>query len=102
MKSAQVTVVLMDGRELVGRTSMRDVIAYETTSKKQKPPWGGISESPGRWESFVTWSMLRRTGQIGDQGYEAFVDDVDSIEFEFEDVDPTSGANGATPSPTSP
>lgn len=93
MKSAQVTTTLTDGTVLTVRTVMRDIINFENTAKRQKPPWGGINENPGRWESFVTWSALKRTGQV-DKPYEAFVDEIADIEFDFDDVIPTSPASG--------
>jgi hypothetical protein len=94
VKSAQVTVELLDGTTLSARTIMRDYVAYETTSKKQKPPWGGISDSPSRFESFVAWSALRREGKV-DQPYEGFLDNVAQMDFDFdEDAIPTNGASG--------
>jgi hypothetical protein len=101
VKSAQVTVTLVDGGTLQVRTVMRDQINYETTAKRQKPPWGTVSTDPGRWESFVTWTALRRTGQI-DKPYEAFIDDIADIDFDFEEVPPTNGASGVGSSPSSP
>jgi hypothetical protein len=101
VKAANITAELVDGRHLKARTVMRDIIAYETTAKKQRPPWGGISENPGRWETFVSWSALRRTGQF-EGNYEAFLDEVVEIDFDFDEVVPTNGASSDISSPTSP
>ena len=92
MKSATITASMTDGRTLTARTVMRDMISYEMTAKKQRPPWGSISENPARWESFVTWSALKRLGQV-DIPYEQFLDEVSEIEFDFDDVVPTSPAS---------
>jgi hypothetical protein len=95
VKSAQVTVEFMDGSKETARSVMRDYLAFETTGKRQKPPWGTISESPTRFESFVAWSALRREGRI-DEPYEGFLDRVVQIDFEFdEDIVPTSEVTGA-------
>ena len=99
MKSAMVTVEVESGDVLTVRSMVRDIIAYETTAKRQKPPWGGVAENPARWESFVAWSALRRTGQI-DEPYEAFANRIVQIEFEFDEVPPTSEANGGITSST--
>jgi hypothetical protein len=95
VKSAEITAAMTDGRELTVRTVMRDIIAYENTAKRQKPPWGGISDNPARWESFVTWSALRRTGQFDDT-YDHFLDEVVSIDFEFDEVNPTNEVSTGT------
>jgi len=94
MKSAQVTVTLIDGDVLTVRTVLRDQIRYEDTAKRQKPPWGGVADNPGKWEGFVSWAALKRTGQV-DSTYEAYCDTVADIEFDFDaEVLPTSRANG--------
>lgn len=95
MKSAKITVELMDGRTLTGRMVMRDVSRYEDVAKKQKPPWGTVSENPARWESFVSWAALTRAG-AWDGTYEAYVDEVAAIDFDFEDIRPTNGASSVT------
>lgn len=94
MKSAAVTITLVDGGVLNVRTILMDQVNYEMTGKRQKPPWGGISDNPGIWESFVAWSALKRTGQV-DKKYEEFRAEIADIDFDFDEVPPTNGATGA-------
>ena len=79
---------MFDGRVLEAKTALRDYISFETTAKRQKPPWGGIQENPTRWEAFVTWAALRRTGQFPGT-FESFLDEVEVVEADSEvEMDP--------------
>jgi hypothetical protein len=80
---------MFDGRVLEAKTAVRDYILFENTGRRQKPPWGGITENPTRWEAFVSWAALRRTG-LYQAGFDTFLDEVEVVEAEAEqDVDPT-------------
>jgi hypothetical protein len=71
-------------------TALRDYILFETTAKRQKPPWGGITENPTRWEAFVSWAALRRTGQYPG-GFDTFLDEVEVVDASSEEpLDPTN------------
>lgn len=90
MKRLDVKATLFDGRELTAKTALKDYILFENTGRRQKPPWGGISDNPTRWEAFVTWAALRRTGQYS-AGFETFLDEAEIVEADSEsDVDPTN------------
>ena len=90
MKRLNVRVEMNDGRELTCQTAMRDYIRFEETAKKQKPPWGGISDNPSRWEAFVSWSALKRTAQY-EGTWEQFLDDAALVDAAAEEtVDPTN------------
>jgi hypothetical protein len=92
MKRLDVHATLFDGTELKATTALRDYILFETTAKRQKPPWGGITENPTRWEAFVSWAALRRTGQYTG-GFDQFLDEVEVVDASSEeDVDPTNQA----------
>jgi hypothetical protein len=81
---------MADGRVLEAKTVMKDYLLFETTAKRQKPPWGGISDNPSRWEAFVSWAALRRTGQYS-AGFETFTDEADIVDASAEEpVDPTN------------
>lgn len=89
MKRLNVHAEMVDGRVLETRTSMKDYILFETTAKRQKPPWGGIAENPSRWEAFVSWAALRRTGQFSG-GFETFLDETDIVDASTDEpVEPT-------------
>lgn len=94
-----MSATLFDGRVLTAKTALKDYILFENTARRQKPPWGGISDNPTRWEAFVTWAALRRTGQYGGS-FETFLDEAEIVEADSEqDVDPTSQAvtEGSSP-----
>lgn len=90
MKRLHVRAEMADGRVLEAKTMMKDYLLFETTSKRQKPPWGGISDNPSRWEAFVSWAALRRTGQYS-AGFETFTEELDIVDASTEEaVDPTN------------
>lgn len=94
MKRLHATAEMADGSVLKADTTTKDYILYETTGKRQKPPWGGISENPARWEAFISWSAFRRTGQYAGS-FDAFLDDVEMVEAAGEtEVDPTPSDPG--------
>jgi len=94
VKRLDVHVELFDGRVLETKTSLADYVLYETTAKRQKPPWGGVSESPSRWEAFVSWAALRRTGQYAGS-FDAFLTEADLVDASTEEpVEPTPGTTG--------
>lgn len=96
MKKLNVRVEMVDGRELTCQSALRDYVRYEETAKRQKPPWGGISDNPSRWEGFIAWSALKRTGQY-DGTWESFLDDAAIVDANAEEpVEPTSPASGVT------
>ena len=94
MKRLSVHVEMQDGRAFDAKTSTADYVLYETTGRRQKPPWGGISESPSQWEAFVSWAALRRTGQFSGS-FDAFMREVDLVDAGADEtVDPTSAGPG--------
>src|SRR3954465_12704213 len=95
MKRLAARVEMLDGRVLEAKTSTADSVLYEAPGRRQKPPWGGVSESPSQWEAFVSWAALRRTGQYADN-FDAFLREVDLVDASQEEtVVPTSAEAGA-------
>lgn len=85
---------MANGEVLETTTSLRDYVLYETTAKRQRPPWGAISDNPSRWEAFVSWAALRRTGQYAG-GFETFLDEAEIVDCsQDEQVDPTNEEAG--------
>jgi hypothetical protein len=94
VKRLNVHAELVDGRVLEAKTALKDYILYETTAKRQKPPWGGISDNPSLWEAFVSWAALRRTGQYMDS-FENFQNEADVVDASADEpVDPTQSDPG--------
>ena len=57
-----VDVVLDDGRTLTVRVLNADLIRWDRTAAKHG--WGAFQTQPFVWLTFVSWSALRREGQI--------------------------------------
>jgi hypothetical protein len=93
MKKIDFVVEMDDGTTLKVTTKMADYVLYETTAKRQKPPWGGIGDNPSLWETFVSWAALRRTGQFS-SSFEAYQKEVGMVSGEAQDVDPTTTEPG--------
>lgn len=94
MKRLNVRAEMNDGRVLEATTSLKDYVLYETTAKRQKPPWGAVGENPSLWESFVSWAALRRSGQYPGS-FDAFQNDADIVDASAEEpVDPTQSDPG--------
>lgn len=100
MKRLTITATMNDGRVLEARTAMKDYISYETTARRQKPPWGGVSDNPSQWEAFISWAALRRTGQYAGS-FDTFLDEAEIVEANAEEeVDPTTAGAGEGSSST--
>jgi hypothetical protein len=100
MKRLNVRAEMVDGTVLETQTAMKDYVLYETTAKRQKPPWGSIGENPSLWEAFVSWAALRRNGLYA-SGFETFQNETDIVDATpAADTDPTSAAAGDDSSST--
>lgn len=80
-----------DGQVFDVQSKTSDYLSFEQTARKHK--WGGIAESPARWEAYIGWSSLRRLKLI-ESTWEEFIDDVDLVEGKADDVDPTPVGTG--------
>lgn len=89
MKKLNITTQMADGRELHSVTSMADYLLWEKTSKKQAGWSTSIADNPTTWEAFLAWASLRRTGQI-DSSFERFIGgEVDIVDANVIEADPT-------------
>ena len=93
-----VIVVFSNGREpLEIQTDNRDLVGYEKTRLRRKPPWPPFNEAPFQWLTFISWSAVRRAG--GEAGtYEAWEDAVVSVRDASSLMDDELG----TPTPPGP
>lgn len=58
-------VVMRDGQpDLELQTNNADMIQWDFTRAKQKPPWPSFQEAPMLWMTFLAWCAARRTGAI--------------------------------------
>jgi hypothetical protein len=101
MKRMTIDIELADGRKFTVQTVTKDYVAYDQTAKRQKPPWGPMSDNVALWEAFCGWAAAKRSGEYAG-GWDAFLDDCVSVETRAagEDVDPTlqGAGDGLSPS----
>lgn len=75
------------------QTDNRDLVRYDKTRMRQRPPWPDPEEAASFWLTFVAWSAAQRQGSIpADLKYEAWEDQVLNIQkVEDEDDQPSDG-----------
>lgn len=58
-------LVLRDGvPDLEIQTTNADMILWDLTRPKQRPPWPSFQDAPILWMTFLAWAAARRTGAI--------------------------------------
>jgi hypothetical protein len=80
------------------RVRNSDLILWDDTAAKH-PGWKGPDVAPWRWSSFVTWSALRRVGEIGTEPFEAFADRVVEVRAVPDDDDDDPSGSPTLPGP---
>jgi hypothetical protein len=45
------------------QTDNRDMIEWDFTRARQRPPWPAFNDAMFLWLSFIAWHALKRTGQ---------------------------------------
>ena len=94
MKRMVLKVTMTNGDEWEVQTVTGDFVAYDDTAKRQRPPWGSMSENIARWEAFLGWRASKRQGLYG-KSWEEFLDDCANVDGEPVDLDPTQRGLGA-------
>lgn len=99
LSSPRVRVIREGCEDLELQTANPDMIAWDLTRPKQRPPWPKFDEAPFMWLTFLAWHAARRTGAI-DTGYtfERWRDEV----LEVANLDETEGENDEAGRPTLP
>jgi hypothetical protein len=70
-------------------THTRDYVAYDQTAKRQKPPWGPMTENVAMWEAFIGWHASKRIGKYSGP-WESFLDECVSVDGKADEaIDPT-------------
>ena len=63
--SSPLVVVIREGHEdLQLQTTNSDMIQWDLTRPKQRPPWPKFDEAPILWMTFLAFCAARRTGAI--------------------------------------
>lgn len=58
-------VVIRDGLpDLELQTTNPDLVRWDLTRPKQRPPWPAFNDAPVLWMTFLAWAAARRTGAI--------------------------------------
>ena len=76
--SSPRVLIIRDGQpDLELQTNNADMIRWDLTRPKQRPPWPDFQAAPILWMTFLAWAAARRTGAIED-GYtwERWADEV--------------------------
>lgn len=95
-----ISVELVNGDAWDVQTTTRDYVAYETTAKRQRPPWGPMADNLAMWEAFVAWSASKRVGKYAGS-WEQWLDECVSVDGRADEaVDPTLSAPGGDSSLT--
>ena len=63
--TSPLVVVIRDGHDdLTLQTNNADMVLWDLTRPKQRPPWPASSDAPILWMTFLAWAAARRTGAI--------------------------------------
>jgi hypothetical protein len=58
-------VVIREGLpDLEVQTTNADMVRWDLTRPKQRPPWPAFNEAPMLWMTFLAWAAARRIGAI--------------------------------------
>ena len=88
--------VIRDGHDdLEVQTNNADMVLWDLTRPKQRPPWPGFQDAPILWLTFLGWAAARRTGAI-EQGltFESWCDAVLEVST-IDDPDAEDAGTGA-------
>lgn len=64
LTSPRVVVIREGQPDLELQTTNADMILWDLTRPKQRPPWPAFSDAPILWMTFLAWAAARRTGAI--------------------------------------
>lgn len=94
IKRMTITVLMENGDTWDVQTTTRDYVAYDQTAKRQRPPWGPMTENVALWEAFIAWNASKRLGHYS-KPWEQFLDDCVSADGKADEfVDPTLSGVG--------
>lgn len=66
LSSPRVLVIREGYSDLEVQTTNADMVRWDLTRPKQRPPWPAFDQAPMLWMTFLAWSAARRTGAIDD------------------------------------
>ena len=64
LTSPRVRVIRKENPDLELQVNNADMVRWDLTRPKQRPPWPNFQDSPVLWLTFLAWSAARRTGAI--------------------------------------
>jgi hypothetical protein len=91
LQTPHVTALMADGSVLSVQVLNPDYLNWDRTAAKHN--WASMQKIPFTWLTFVTWSALRRTGQV-ESTWDQF-SEVDCLQVTNTSGDDTNG-NGVT------
>jgi hypothetical protein len=64
LTSPRVVIIREGMPDLELQTTNADMILWDLTRPKQRPPWPSFQDAPILWMTFLAWAAARRTGAI--------------------------------------
>jgi hypothetical protein len=99
LSSPRVRVIRDGLPDLEVQTTNADMVRWDLTRPKQRPPWPKFDEAPILWMTFLAWAAARRTGAIElGHTWEVWLEEVLEVE-PLNDPDADEAGMGA-PFPT--
>jgi hypothetical protein len=80
LTSPRVVVLRLGHDDLELQTNNADMVRWDLTRPKQRPPWPTFQDAPILWLTFLAWAAARRTGAIEQSlTFETWCDDVQQV-----------------------
>lgn len=80
LSTPRITVIREGFEPFEIQTDNRDLVRFDKTRPRQRPPWPDAQEAPILWMTFISWSAALRQGAIPpDLKFEAWEEQVLSL-----------------------
>lgn len=100
LTAPRLVVVLDDGATWETQTTNKDLVTWDKTRIRQRPPWPKLDDAPMLWLTFLAWNASRRDGSTA-LAYAEFEDRCVSVSS-LDDDDDDAADSDAIGSPTPP
>lgn len=95
LSSPKVTVIRDGHPDLTVQTTNADMVRWDLTRPKQRPPWPPFNEAPALWMTFLAWAAAKRIGAIeATTTWEIWLSEVLEV-MPLEDPDDEAAGTGA-------
>lgn len=94
LTSPRVLVIREGHPDLELQTTNADMIRWDLTRPKQRPPWPSFQDAPILWMTFLAWAAAKRTGAIENVTWERWSAEVLEVQ-PITDPDDEEAGTGA-------